>query len=144
VLKIILLLFMLFSTAFAYRVGDRLDSSVTQKLAMQKDTIYVLNFFASWCSSCKKELPLINQLPQGINVIGINIDKERAKGESFVKELKLDFTILYDSDNAVVQKFDPVGVPAIYFIKNGQVIAQRFGALNQIDQFILNTIKEQK
>lgn len=143
-LKFFITMMLIISASFSYTIGERIDMSISEKFTMEKDKIYVINFFASWCGSCKKELPLINQLHKDISIIGVNIDKDRVKGENFVKNLSLKFKVYYDNDNTIVEKFDPIGVPAIYFIKNNHVIDYKFGAINQIDQFIIKTIKERE
>jgi len=142
--KIFIMALLFSSSLLAYNAGDRIDKSVINQLALKKDKVYIINFFASWCSSYKKELPLINTLSKKYNIIGINIDKELQKGESFVTKMNLKFKVIYDSDNAIVGKFKPVGVPAIYFVKDGTILAEKFGAIDKIDEFIALTLKEIK
>ncbi len=142
-LKKFLLTLLLSSYIFAYNVGDSVDSTLVKKLSLENNKVYVLNFFASWCRSCKQELPIINTLNKN-NIVGINIDKDSSKGKQFVKSLNLKFRVVYDSDNSIVKQFSPVGVPALYFIKNGKIIAQKFGAVHQVDEYIMTTLKEIK
>ncbi len=142
-LKKLLLTVLLSSYIFAYNVGDSIDSALVEKLSLQNDKVYVLNFFASWCRSCKKELPIMNTLDKK-NIIGINIDKDSSTGKKFVKTLGLKFRVIYDSDNSIVKQFSPVGVPALYFVKNGKIVAQKFGAVHKVDEYVLSTLKETK
>ena len=143
-IKIIVLYFVLFNLSFAYKVNDKLDDSVVEKLELKRDKVYVLNFFASWCVSCKKELPLLSKLklPSNSQLIGINIDEEISDGKDFVMDLNLNFKIVYDTDNKIVSKFSPIGVPAIYYVKNLTVKKRIFGAINHIDEIVTKDLKK--
>jgi len=143
-IKKLTLAILLSSSLFAYNVGDSVDKSVVNQLALKKDKLYLINFFASWCGSCKKELPILNNHASKNNIIGINIDKDASKGKSFVKKMGLNFKVVYDSANDMVKIFNPVGVPAIYFVKNGKIVAQKFGGVDQIDAYLSKTFKEFK
>lgn len=139
---------LLFSTVglIALDAGETLPKDIQDRLKLESDKVYVIDFFASWCKSCKKELPLISKIYNDnvTNVIGINVDKKKEDGEKFVKELKLPFRVVYDSDKKLVKTFDPMGFPAIYYIKNGQILNIIFGAVDEIDKKIINDIKSIK
>lgn len=127
---------LLSNSAFAYKVGDRIDSDVTRKLNIDPNKVTIVDIFASWCVSCKKELPLLNSM--GLNaskvaIVGVDTDKELNKGLEFQRSLGLRFFVHNDTDNSVVSKFAPFGMPALYYIKNGVVVKIRQGALPNID-----------
>jgi thiol-disulfide isomerase/thioredoxin len=130
----------------ALETGDAVPQNIQEKLKLESDKIYVVDFFASWCKSCKKELPLISNIYTNkiAKVIGINVDKNQEDGENFVKELKLPFPIVYDSDKSVVEAFNPMGFPAVYYVKNGQILNVIFGAVEEIDKKITEDIKSIK
>jgi thiol-disulfide isomerase/thioredoxin len=50
------------TSLFAYKVGDTIDNNIAATLNISNDKIYVVDFFASWCASCKIELPIISKL----------------------------------------------------------------------------------
>jgi thiol-disulfide isomerase/thioredoxin len=124
--------------------GDTLPTKVQEELKLENDKVYVLDFFASWCKSCKKELPLVQKVYEanGLNVIAINVDKKREDGEKFVSKLGLTFPVHYDSDKSLVEAFDPMGFPAIYYVKNNQVLKVVFGAVDNIDEQIIKDVEE--
>ena len=143
-LKVIVLCFMLVNVSFAYKVNDKLDQNIVSKLDLKEDKVYILNFFASWCVSCKKELPILSKLnlPSNSQIIGINVDEQKEDGENFVNELNLKFKVVYDNENEIISKFSPIGVPAIYYIKNLTVKKRVFGAVNHIDEVIKKDLEE--
>jgi len=146
-LKKLLLMSALTTTSlFAYNVGDKLDNDVATKLNLQNDKIYILDFFASWCVSCKVELPLIAKLDESLNrtkykIIGVDVDKDIHKGKNFVKKLNLKFDVIYDNDSQIISKFNPIGVPAVYYIKDLKVQRVMLGAVENIDQKIKNDLE---
>jgi len=145
--RIILITILSISSLFSFQEGDRLDLQTIQDLKMVKDKIYIVDFFASWCTSCKIELPLISKVNTQINkdkyeIIGINSDKDIQKGKSFVKKLNLNFPIIYDTKSKLISKFNPIGVPAIYYIHNFKIKNIIYGAVPNIDKKILEDIKK--
>jgi thiol-disulfide isomerase/thioredoxin len=144
--KIILGLLLSTITMMALEVGDTIPKKIQQELKIDNNKTYVIDFFASWCKSCKKELPLVAEVynDKVAEVIGVNVDKEQADGEKFVKILELPFPVYYDSEKTMVEAFDPMGFPAIYYVKEGKVLHVIFGAVDEIDKQITKDIKEIK
>jgi len=144
--KIISALLLVSSLNAQYNVNDKISDDIVNKLQLEKEKVYILDFFASWCISCKLELPLISKLNNTLDntkykIIGINVDENKNDGKNFVNDLKLNFEIIYDSNNQIISKFEPVGVPAIYYIKNNIVKKVIFGAVHNIDDQISNDLK---
>ena len=145
-LKILLITLMSIVNMYGYSVGDKIDNDLSKQLLLKKDKIYIVDFFASWCSSCKVELPIISKLNATIEkskyqIIGINSDTNMQNGKKFVQDLKLNFNVIYDTNNKIISKFNPIGVPAIYYIKNNIILKVVYGAVDNIDKKILTDLK---
>jgi len=119
-----------------------LNNNLIKKLQIKSNKIYIIDFFASWCNSCKIELPKLNKLPKKYHIIAIDIDEDKDEGVKFVKELGLNFDIIYDSNNKIVSKFNPIGIPAIYIIKNKKIVKAIFGAKEDLDLYLIKIIKD--
>ena len=130
----------------ALETGDAVPQAIQDELKLENNQTYVIDFFASWCKSCKKELPLVQKVAQEnvANVIGVNVDKKEEDGKKFVADLGLTFPIIYDNDKKLVEAFDPMGFPAIYYVKDGKVVNVIFGAVNDIDEQIKKDMQELK
>ena len=150
-MKNILLLAWLLTSVFAYQSGDAIDQDIADRLGIRNDNnIYVVDFFASWCGSCRKELPLISELSRrtehsGVTVIGVDVDKDIEKGKAFQRTMAakgaLAFRVVDDPSSAVISLFDPIGMPALYIVKDRKVDAVIFGAQEHIDRRIEDEIR---
>ena len=138
------------ASLFAYGENDTLSQSMRQKLQLEPNKITIVDFFASWCGSCKKEIPYISKLNKSLDenkyeIIGIDVDKDINDGKTFQKELKaqgnLNFRVIDDPENEIVKEFNPIGMPALYYVKNGTVVKVLYGAIDNIDEVILNDLK---
>jgi thiol-disulfide isomerase/thioredoxin len=149
-MKIALSIFLLLSNLLAYKINDEISSSMAAHLNLNEDKIYVIDFFASWCGSCKKEIPLISQVNLKIDntkveIIGIDVDKKVTDGIKFQqrlkKEGKLNFRVINDPQNLIISEFNPKGMPTLYYVKNKKVIAIITGAVDKINSKILDDLK---
>jgi len=119
-------------------------------MGIQNDKVTIVDFFASWCASCKKEIPLISKANEAlgktkVEVLGVDIDKDSKKAETFQAQLRenkhLNFRVINDGDNAIVKAFNPKAMPAVFYIKEGKVEKVIYGAVESIDKIILQDIK---
>ena len=135
---------------FAYQVGDMISNPLVNTLGIDKEKIYIVDFFASWCGSCKKEIPLISKVntqidKNKIEIIGVDIDKNILDAKEFQSMLKakkqLNFRVVNDQQNILVSKFNPIGIPTLYYIKDKKIIGILTGAIKNIDKKIINDLK---
>ncbi|MFJ7754738.1 TlpA disulfide reductase family protein [Peribacillus muralis] len=98
------------------------------ELADYKGKKVMLNFWATWCPPCKKEMPdmelYTKQAGDDVIVLAVNIDPENDV-QSFVKENGITFTIPLDSNSAknpVNEQYKVLSIPTTYFIdKKGDI-----------------------
>ena len=95
--------------------------------------VVVLDFWASWCVPCRRSFPWLNAMhekyaDQGLAIVGVNLDMERADAERFLVEYPARFTILYDENQELARQFEVVAMPSSYVIgRSGEVIARHMG-----------------
>ncbi len=90
----------------------------------------LVDFWASWCAPCKKELPVLAEFyerykDQGLQVIGMNVDKDINAARRYLKTNPLPFPVVLDGDKAIMNRFDGKGVPTTFWIKGDGEIRQR-------------------
>lgn len=96
-------------------------------LAEQRGQIIVINFWASWCGPCRKEMPILQTLHNkykslGATVWGVNVEQENQAGKDFLADLTLDFPIFFDDSNTITAKYQIEAMPTTVIIdRNGKV-----------------------
>ena len=99
--------------------------------------VVLLNFWATWCPPCRKEMPSMERLYQaykdrGLVVLGLSQDQASADTvRAFVDKLQVTFSIWHDRDGLVGRQYSIPGVPTSYLIGTDGRIAYR--ALGEYD-----------
>jgi thiol-disulfide isomerase/thioredoxin len=98
----------------------------------------VVNFWATWCAPCRREIPLLERLQRdnaadGFQVIGVAVDY-RDKVLAYAEEMKISYPLLIGEqealDAAAAFGVDMVGMPfTVFSDKQGRVIAAHVGEL---------------
>ncbi|MEQ3694108.1 MAG: TlpA disulfide reductase family protein [Alcanivorax sp.] len=109
-------------------------SSLTEKvtLASYHGKVIYLDFWASWCTPCRKSLPALNLLrnelaDQGFEVLAINLDESPEEGLEFLEEIPVDYPTLFD-DSGTAAAYQLRGMPTAYLIdRDGNLQAQHVG-----------------
>jgi peroxiredoxin len=101
-----------------------LETVTGEKISLKdfKGKAVLLNFWATWCQPCKKELPSMQRIyeelsSEGVEVVAISIDrnkKERVK--QYIKNHNLTFPILLDPGQKVRKDYFILGLPTSYLI----------------------------
>lgn len=100
--------------------------------AISNNKLTLVEFWASWCSVCKKSFPYLNDISkkyadQGFSVIGINTDDDTSdlsEVHDFLKDAPASFPILYGNTPAIYEKTGINGVPSAALVdQNGKVLA---------------------
>lgn len=91
----------------------------------------VLVFWTAWCPVCKEEAPHFNQLaaqyePEGVRVLGINIQDSVARTEAGIKEFGIRYPVARDADASVTRRYHVTGTPTVVFL-DSQGIVRYFG-----------------
>jgi cytochrome c biogenesis protein CcmG, thiol:disulfide interchange protein DsbE len=79
-----------------------------------------INFFASWCTPCKKEAPnlkaLSTSLPQGTRLVGVAWNDGMSSARDFVKRYGWRFPTLYDSNGPSGDRYGIQGLPTTFIV----------------------------
>ena len=104
--------------------------------------LVVINFWATWCAPCKKEMPSLDRLYQSddfknLQVFAVNMEEpNRLKTKKFFNNLKIKkLKIFFDSELNFVKEFKLRGVPTTVLInKKGEEFARIIGEVNFQDK----------
>ena len=107
-----------------------------------KDSLVLINFWATWCAPCKEEMPSLDTLQSNkkINnliILPINVGKENVnKAKKFFEELKIkNLKLYYDDSVKLANNFSLIGLPTTILInKNGEEFARILGSIDFEDE----------
>jgi peroxiredoxin len=90
-------------------------------LTEQRGKITVINFWASWCGPCRKEMPILQDLHNkytdlGVQVWGVNVEQENQAGRDFIKSINVDFPILFDEKNTLSEQYQVSAMPTTVIV----------------------------
>jgi len=98
-------------------------------LKEQHGKVVLLNFWATWCPPCRKEMPDLEKLyqqfkDQGLVVLAIS-DEDASKVLPFIAQQKVTYPILLDPGRKVNELFQIQGIPKTFvYDRNGKLVAQ--------------------
>jgi thiol-disulfide isomerase/thioredoxin len=117
-------------------------------LTNKKGNIMILNFWATWCAPCKREMPslekLTNKFPQ-VKVYAINMEKpNKLKIRDFFRIIDVvSLDTYYDPNFKLVKQFKMRGLPTSILIdKNGDEFGRVIGEVDFVSEDFVNLIKK--
>jgi peroxiredoxin len=101
----------------------------TWNLKEQRGKVVVLNFWATWCPPCRKEMPDLEKLyqqfkNQGLVILAIS-DEDAGKVRPFIAEQMVTYPILLDPGRKANELFQIEGIPKTFvYDREGKLVAQ--------------------
>jgi cytochrome c biogenesis protein CcmG/thiol:disulfide interchange protein DsbE len=118
--------------AFAFLASARAAAPVAELGPIEGKVVWV-DFWASWCVPCRRSFPWMNTMhdkyaQQGLQIVAVNVDKERALADGFLAETPARFAVRYDAEAKLAKQFEVQAMPSSYLLDaSGNVIATHFG-----------------
>ena len=109
-------------------------SGAKVKLSALKGKVVVLNFWATWCNPCMSEMPSLQRLfaaykDQGLTVLAVDLQEDKATVQAKAKELGLEFPILLDAAGSVGGTYNARAIPTTYLVdRKGMIFSRIIGA----------------
>jgi peroxiredoxin len=112
------------------------------RLSDLQGTPVIVNFFATWCVSCRHETPALvtfnDAYGDDVAVIGVDLQESDGLVQSYAEEFGIEFSVVMDRDGEVARTWQiggPVeGVPSTYFIDGSGVVQKAvFGIVTEED-----------
>ena len=110
----------------------------TIKLSDLRDKPVYLNFWATWCPPCVKELPHIQskyeQYKDRIHFLAISVDSEQDAPAQFISSKGYTFPVGYGNEREISRAYNIEAIPASYIIgTDGTIKAQIVGSMDEVD-----------
>ncbi len=122
-------------------------SAETIDLNQYKGKVVLINFWASWCKPCVKEIPSLVRLDQKLaqqdfEIITINVGESKQQINEFMKKVTFDLPVLLDDAGVAVTDWGVYAYPSNFLLDKDGVIRYGYrGALEWDSPSIVKTIK---
>jgi cytochrome c biogenesis protein CcmG, thiol:disulfide interchange protein DsbE len=110
--------------------------------------VVILDFWATWCEPCRRQMPSIAKLHrelagQDAVVLGVNDDESPEKARAYIAEQKLDWTHLYDGPAGQARKaFEVTAIPTIIVLdREGKIAAYETGLAESSEKTLRETLR---
>lgn len=114
----------------AHDFEGELASGETGKLAEQKGKFVLLNFWATWCAPCLKEMPDLENVhqslgPEKLSVVAVAMGEEAERVRKFLLKRPYSFPVYVDTDMSITRLYGVRNIPITYLIDSQGVIIGR-------------------
>ena len=107
----------------------------THDLAALRGKVVLVNFWATWCPPCRREMPSMQRLKDALagepfEVLAVDVGEDPDTIHAFASQLdaSLAFPILLDTRSCAMQAWKVAGLPTTYLVdKQGRIIANAVG-----------------
>ena len=122
------------------------------RLQEQRGRVVMLNFWATWCGPCKREMPQLNRLytkyrASGFVLMGVNVDEDPQNALGVSSKLGLQFPVVFDSAKRVSRLYDLSTMPSTVLIDRDGLMryihrGYKDGVEDTYDQQIAELLRE--
>ncbi|HET8947678.1 MAG TPA: TlpA disulfide reductase family protein [Candidatus Polarisedimenticolia bacterium] len=107
----------------------------------------IVNFWATWCGPCRRELPSLIRLHEamaasGLTILAVSIDADRAEVERFLAGSPLPMPVLLDTAHQAADRYRVVTVPSSFVVDaSGRVVERIDGEADWTNRELLTTLE---
>jgi peroxiredoxin len=113
-------------------------------LGEYRGMVVLLNFWATWCPSCRAEIPDIEEAYQarqddGFVVLGVNVEETRESVAPFVEAMGMTYPVLLDEGGQVLKMYRAIGLPiSVILDQEGVIRVRHVGVLTmgQLEDYL--------
>jgi cytochrome c biogenesis protein CcmG, thiol:disulfide interchange protein DsbE len=117
-----------------------LNNAESLSSADLRGQVVVLNFWATWCEPCRREMPMFERVwrdyrDRGVTIVGVDVRDSESDARSFIEELNISYPIVRDEDEILVARLRVDPLPQTFFIDDEGRVAgdQVLGELTEAE-----------
>lgn len=106
----------------------------SHSLSDYRGKVVLLQFWATYCTPCRKEMPAMNNLIKKMTgkpfeIVTINMAEPKQAVEKFIQEVPVDFTVLLDEAGGTIGQWKVFAAPANFILdQQGNIVYTLYGA----------------
>lgn len=120
------------------------ENGSEKKLSDFQGKVILLNFWATWCAPCRREIPDLNQISKELDadefkIIGVSIDQNPAALQNYLQTNPISYTVVHEQGDLISKYMQATGntqdvIPQSFLIdKNGKIVETIIGARSKAD-----------
>jgi len=123
------------------------EDGKTYRLSDYRGKVVILNFWATWCPPCRREMPALERLWQKVKnkemvVLAVNVGENADIIFEFTGNYPVSFPLLMDKDGKVIENYPVQGLPTTYIIDpHGNVTHRAVGGREWDDDAIVSELE---
>ena len=123
--------------------GQLVDGTGSLALSSLRGKTVVVNFWASWCSTCKIEAQVVSDVEKkwrdkGVVFLGVDSHDTNAGAHTYIQNYGIGFQSVQDPESAIGAQYDVTGLPETYFVDTKGKIVEKY--MSAIDAATLDTM----
>ena len=123
--------------------GQLVDGSGTLALSSLRGKTVIVNFWASWCSTCKEEAQVVSDVEKkwrakGVVFLGVDSHDTTAGAHTYIQNYGIGFQSVQDPESAIGAQYDVTGLPETYFLDSKGKIVEKY--MSAVDAVTLDTM----
>ena len=118
----------------------RLDSGGELGLASLRGKVVLVNFWATWCDPCRKEIPRLQnawrRYHRGGDVVFVGVDTQDFRGDArrALRRYGVTYPNVYDGAGRVLRRYGGLPLPRTFVVdRRGRIVSYYFGELRDDD-----------
>ena len=120
-----------------FSVSSLRDPQTDISLSSFRSRPLVLNFWASWCVPCRKEMPAIEAVARetgtSVSFIGMDTNDTRSAASNFAAQTGVTYPLGFDPGAKVASSYGVYGLPTTFFVSDeGRLLGRQVGAMTTV------------
>lgn len=113
-----------------FKTVDTEGNSVSMEGIAAQSKYTLIDFWASWCGPCRKEIPNLRSIYEkhkgnGFNILSISIDKDKAAWQKALEEENLPWVNVHDTDGTIANAYGVKSIPMLVVVDSeGRLVVE--------------------
>jgi len=118
------------------------------KLEDHRGKVIVINFWATWCPPCVREIPSLGRLQKAFSkkdlvILSVDVGESKKEVDAFLKQVPAEFPVLLDPEGSTVKQWKIIAFPTTFVIdQNGIIRLAYYGALEWDNSNVIKQLQD--